>query len=280
VKPLPAYRKVKAEVIAALCARARRGDLAARNELIRANMRLVARIATRCARSAGRLDILDDLIQEAVAGASGHGGLVRAIELFKPERGQAFSTFAAFWIHNEVLALINRQRVVAGSSNAAKRRQRIQRARDAARAQLGRDPTTLEVRHELIASGCTHASSLLPATIDRALSWSLAEVSFEYLQHSQENYGGNGHSTTIRDQRALFDHDAPDEDALIDGIDSADRLADLRGALAQLTPEQRRAIERRYALGRAGGKRRAADPDDERNGMAKLREILMGATTQ
>lgn len=276
MKPLPAYRKVHARVIADLCRRARGGDLAARNELIRANMRLVARIATRCARAAGRLDILDDLIQEAVAGASGHGGLVRAIELFRPERGQAFSTFAAFWINNEVLALINRQRVVAGSSNAAKRRQRIHRARDAARARLGRDPSILEVRSELIASGCTHASSLLPGTIERALSWSLAEVSYENIQQFDNDSRGGRPGA---DRSALEDPNVPDEDALIDGIDAAQRVQELRSAMAQLTPDQRRAIERRYAMGRTGPKRRG-DPDAERDGMARLREILLGATTQ
>jgi RNA polymerase sigma factor (sigma-70 family) len=279
VKPLPAFKRLKAEVIADLCERVRAGDLDARNALIQANMRLVAQIATRYAHAAGRLDLLDDMIQEAVAGASGRGGLIRAIELFDPERKQAFSTFAAFWIRDEVIAVLNRQKVVAASSNAAKRRARIRRARDSAQTRLGRDPSTFEVRDELIATGCRHQSSLSPATIERALSWSLAEVSFEWIQGDGSS---DQHGAFSRDYDALIDRHAPDEDALVSAIDDEKQIAALKRALRKLDPEQRRLIERRFQLGRRGGSDRAASSPvgaKEREAMCKLREIMTGEKT-
>jgi len=68
---------------------ARRGDLSARQELVRHNLAFVVAIARKQRRGTVRLD---DVIQE------GNVGLMRAVEKFDPGAGTRFSTYAVWWI--------------------------------------------------------------------------------------------------------------------------------------------------------------------------------------
>jgi RNA polymerase primary sigma factor len=77
------------EEVTALARRIEEGDPEARDHLIRANLRLVVRLA----RSYGGHGVsLDDLIAE------GNLGLIRAVESFDPDRNVRFSTYACYWI--------------------------------------------------------------------------------------------------------------------------------------------------------------------------------------
>lgn len=88
----------------ALARRIAAGDEVARDRLIRANLRLVVRIA----RSYVRRGLsLQDLIQE------GSTGLLRAVEGFNPEVGTRFSTYASPWIKQSITrALVNTARPI------------------------------------------------------------------------------------------------------------------------------------------------------------------------
>ncbi|MCQ2739000.1 MAG: RNA polymerase sigma factor RpoD/SigA [bacterium] len=84
-----------------LALKVKAGDLQAKKELVRANLKLVVTIA-RKAIHVSKLPIVD-LIQE------GNLGLMVAVEKFNPELGYRFSTYASWWIKQAMFKAISEQ---------------------------------------------------------------------------------------------------------------------------------------------------------------------------
>ena len=87
-----------------LARKIREGDFAARQTMIERNLRLVVNIAKHYA---NRGLTLLDLVEE------GNLGLIHALEKFDPERGFRFSTYATWWIRQNIeRAIMNQSRTI------------------------------------------------------------------------------------------------------------------------------------------------------------------------
>ena len=117
------------------------GDVEARDQLARANLRLVVSIARQYA---GRGLALEDLIAE------GNVGLLRAVEGFDPTAGTRFSTYAAFWVRQAVRVALNKYgHAVRLPQYMGVLLPKWRRAEAGLRDSLGREPMATEVAAEL-----------------------------------------------------------------------------------------------------------------------------------
>ena len=145
-----------------LAKRIRRGDKAARDHMISANLRLVVKIA---------MDYKDfglpllDLISE------GNIGLVKAVERFDPRKGGKLSTYAAWWIKQSIKrALANQSKTIRLPVHLVDKISKMRRTAMKLTEELGREPTDEELAIELQipTSKVAHLKSVSvrPASLD------------------------------------------------------------------------------------------------------------------
>jgi RNA polymerase primary sigma factor len=117
------------------------GDNAARDRMVRANLRLVVNIARAYT---GKGLPLPDLIEE------GNLGLLRAVEGFDPEMNTRFSTYASYWIKQSIKrALVNSAKTIRIPAYMVELLSKWRRATARLQDELNRTPTPEEVAKDL-----------------------------------------------------------------------------------------------------------------------------------
>ena len=124
-----------------LAVRVQKGDPAARDHMVRANLRLVVNIARGYSNRGLQLC---DLIEE------GNLGLMRAVEGFDPTMGTRFSTYASYWIKQSIKrSLINNGKTIRIPAYMVEILSKWRRATIRLLDSLGRTPTPEEVARML-----------------------------------------------------------------------------------------------------------------------------------
>jgi RNA polymerase primary sigma factor len=202
----------------ALAKRIERGDRAAKDLMIRANLRLVVSLAKRYQ---GRGLPLADLVQEGVI------GLIRAVEKFDWRRGFKFSTYATWWIRQAVQrAIVNKGPIIRLPVHVAERERAIARTEDRLALALGRTPSDAELALELGLDG-------------------------ERLRGARET----PRAVASLDRRVGEDDGAPlhellptTEESPFEGVDAALRSERVSSAVARLPEREREVVRLRYGL--------------------------------
>jgi RNA polymerase primary sigma factor len=124
-----------------LAAKIKNGDKQARSLMIRANLRLVVKIAQDYSNYGLPLS---DLISE------GNIGLMKAVERFDPEKGGKLSTYGSWWIKQSIKrALANQSKTIRLPVHMVDKISRMRRISNMLAESLGREPTDSELAEEL-----------------------------------------------------------------------------------------------------------------------------------
>jgi len=200
-----------------------RGDLAAKQRMIEANLRLVVHLAKRYQRDDRGLT-LPDLVQEGTL------GLVRAVEKFDHRRRHRFSTYAVIWIRQAISRAIEvKGRAIRLPVHMTRRLRELDREERKLLAELGREPSAAELAGAL---------DWLPEEVAEARDQRRTTVSLDEAVGSPD---GNPHAlgALIADDA---DH-APDARAVAAALRS-----NVRTALRLLSPRERAVVTLRYGI--------------------------------
>ena len=224
----------------ALAARIKKGDKKAREHMIKANLRLVVKIA-RDYEGIG-LPLLD-LISE------GNIGLMKAVERFDPAKGGKLSTYGSWWIKQSIKrALANQSKTIRLPVHLVDKIAKMRRTALKLQEEFGREPTDEELAEEL------------QTTSARVAQMRMAAVRPTSLDAPIGDDDSNTYSEIVQDENAIDPYENL-EDKTVNGM--------LEDMVTKLDP--REATILRFRFGLDGGNEKTLEEVGEKFGVTRER---------
>ncbi len=163
------------------------GNTEAREQMVKANLRLVVNIARGYT---GKGLALQDLIEE------GNLGLLRAVEGFDPSMNTRFSTYASYWIKQSIKrALVNTAKTIRIPAYMVELLAKWRRATNQLQDEYGRPPTNEEVAKFLglpkkkltIIKKAIRVYNSAPQTDQTETGWSIDEMLMDGRTKTPDN---------------------------------------------------------------------------------------------
>ena len=223
-----------------LAARIKKGDKKAREHMIKANLRLVVKIA----HDYDGLGLpLLDLINE------GNIGLMKAVERFDPAKGGKLSTYAAWWIKQSIKrALANQSKTIRLPVHLVDKISRMRRIAMKLHEVFGREPTDEELAEELGVSASRVAqlrnAAIRPASLDAPIG----------------DDDSNTYAEVVEDERAVDPYERLEEKTVTVMVEELVRRLD-----------EREQTILRYRFGLDGGSEKTLEEVGERFGVTRER---------
>jgi RNA polymerase primary sigma factor len=223
-----------------LAARIKKGDKKAREQMIKANLRLVVKIA-RDYEGIG-LPLLD-LISE------GNIGLMKAVERFDPKKGGKLSTYGSWWIKQAIKrALANQSKTIRLPVHLVDKISKMRRVGMKLQEELGREPTDDELADEL------------GMTATRVRQMRLAAIRPASLDAPIGDEESNSFAEVVEDENATTPYEELEDKTVVN------MLRDMVGHL-----DDREATILRYRFGLDGGTEKTLEEVGEKFGVTRER---------
>ena len=213
--------RISHEEEAELAIKAQKGDKAARNKIINANLRFVVKVAKKYQNHGLELE---DLISE------GNIGLLTAIEKFDPSKGFHFISYAVWWINQAILkAVSEKSRAIRLPLNRANELVRIEHARKV----VGGNKSEQQEYEEIGAM-----LNMEPSHVREMVAISREMVSLD----AEVNNSDKDH-TVVADFQEDNLYGRPDENAI-----KLSMCDDIDSVLSTLRPAEAKVLKMRYGL--------------------------------